>query len=294
MLLLLLFLSLFTLSASQQHCHPDDQSALLAFKNSFSTPNPFPSWDPVFDCCDWYGVTCNETTNYVIALDIISDDLNGTIPSSLPNLRHLENLRLHKIPNLVGEIPQSLSKLPHLRYLVISWTNISGPIPDFLAHLKNPLPFLRAIDFSRNQLTGPIPESYSLLSGEFPALVLSHNKLSGEIPASLSNVNFSSVDISRNNFSGDASVFNNLEFDFSRVRFMESLDVLDVSHNKIYGNIPKQITEAVYLQQLNVSYNRLCGKIPSGWHLRYNKEGWDNSSFVHNRCLCGVPLDPCK
>lgn len=94
----------------------------------------------------------------------------------------------------------------------------------------------------------------------------------------------SSIVISRNGF----------EFDLSKVRFMESLDVLDVSHNKIYGSIPQQITEAVFLQFLNVSYNRLCGEIPTGWKLRYRSESWDSSSFVHNRCLCGSPLDPCK
>ncbi|XP_057806217.1 polygalacturonase inhibitor 1-like, partial [Salvia miltiorrhiza] len=137
---------------------------------------------------------------------------------------------------------------------------------------------------------------------------LSHNKLSGPLPSSLSNVNFSSVDVSRNNLSGDASVFfgegkitssidisrNGFEFDLSKVRFMEALDVLDISHNRIYGEIPQQITDAVFLQFLNVSYNRLCGKIPTGWKLRYRSEPWDNSSFLHNRCLCGIPLDPCK
>ncbi|KAG8391300.1 hypothetical protein BUALT_Bualt01G0173600 [Buddleja alternifolia] len=309
-------------------CHPDDKAALLAFKQSFSNPNPLPSWDPAFDCCDWYGVKCNETTNYVIGLDISSDYLNGTIPSSLANLKHLQNLRLHKIPNLIGEIPIEIAKMSHLTFLEISWTNISGPVPDFLVHLKNlvflelsfnrlsgsippslaTLPFLRAIDLSRNQLTGPIPGLFAPKTALVPALVLSHNKLSGELPASFQNVSFSAIEISRNNLSGDASVFfgkgksastidisrNNFEFDFSKVRFMESLDVLDISHNKIYGTIPSQITDAVYLQRLNVTYNRLCGKIPTGWKLRYNKDGWDNSSFFHNRCLCGIPLDPCK
>ncbi|KAI3444965.1 hypothetical protein Pfo_001630 [Paulownia fortunei] len=294
MLLLLLFLVFPGLSAAEL-CHPDDKAALLAFKHSFSNPNPFPTWDPVFDCCDWYGVTCNETTNYVIGLDIISDNLNGTIPSALANVKHLQNLRLHKIPNLVGEIPPTIGKLSHLRYLVISWTNVSGPVPDFLVQLKN----LAYLDLSFNRLSGSIPPSLATLPFlrviDF-TLILSHNKLSGELPASLSNINFSSVDISRNNLSGDASVFfgkgkitstiiisrNNFEFDFSKVTFMESLDVLDISHNKIYGTIPHKLLML------------LCGKIPTGWKLRYNKDGWDNSSFFHNRCLCGIPLDPCK
>lgn len=331
--LMIFFLISSASLSSSERCHPQDKSALESFKNSFSNPpNPFPSWNTIPDCCDWYGVTCNDTTNYVTGLSIFGPypPLTGTIPSSLSGLKHLQVLLLHKLSNLVGPIPFAISQLPNLRYLTISWTNISGPVPDFLVHLNNlesldlsfnnlsgsipnsltTLPYLRAVDLSRNKLVGPIPESFGHFAATagFPALDLSHNKLSGEIPASLANVNFSYVDISRNNLSGDASVFfgeekgantivisrNNLEFDLSKVRFMESLDVLDISHNKIYGNIPAQIVDAVYLQQLNVSYNRLCGRIPSGWKLRYRSESWDNSSFLHNKCLCGTPLDPCK
>ncbi|KAL3832910.1 hypothetical protein ACJIZ3_007646 [Penstemon smallii] len=329
MLIFLLFISIHELYASEL-CHPNDKSALLAFKQSFSNPNPLPSWDPSFDCCDWYGVKCNETTNYVIGLDFTSDYLNGSIPSSLSKIKHLQNLRLHKIPNLVGEIPSQIQELSHLISLEISWTNISGPVPDFLANLKSLMfldlsfnrlsgsippslpimPFLNIIDLSRNQLTGSIPESFGQMAqaSKFPALILSHNWFSGNIPVSLGDINFSRIDVSRNNLSGDASVLfgkgkitdmilisrNNFEFDFSKVSFMESLIALDISHNKIYGRIPEQITDAVYLQELNMSYNRLCGKIPSDWKLRYKKDGWDNSSFFHNRCLCGIPLDPCK
>ncbi|CAA3012353.1 polygalacturonase inhibitor-like [Olea europaea subsp. europaea] len=329
MLPFLLFFLFPALSAAEL-CHPNDKAALLAFKHSFSNPNPIPSWDPNFDCCNYYGVECDETTNYVIGLEMISDYLTGTIPTALANLTHLQILRLHKIPNLVGEIPPAIGELTNLRFLEISWTNISGPVPHFLVNLKNlaflelqfnrlsgsipsslaTLPYLRVIDLSRNQLTGQIPESFGYLpnTAEFPALDLSHNMLSGEIPASLANLNYSTVDISRNNLSGDASVFfgkgkittviaisrNNFSFDFSKVSFMESLVILDISHNKIYGSIPPQITEDTMLQRLNLTYNRLCGKIPTGWKLKFNSEGWDYTSFFHNRCLCGIPLDPCK
>ncbi|KAL8495946.1 hypothetical protein ACS0TY_019897 [Phlomoides rotata] len=327
MLLILLFILCHVISLfAAELCHPEDRAALTAFKHSFSNnPDPFPTWKPISNCCDWRGVTCDEATSHVVALDLTHyKHLNGTIPSSVSNLKHLMLLRLYRIPHLVGQIPQSITQLPLLRYLTISWTNISGPVPHFLNHLVfldlsfnrlsgsippslATLPLIGTIDLSRNQLTGPIPELFMTRSTtDFETLDLSDNNLSGQLPASFSKINFSFVDISRNGLSGDASVlfgkgatsivisWNDFEFDFSKVAFPESLFVLDVSHNRIYGTIPQQITEAYYLQSLNVSYNRLCGKVPSGWKLRYNKYGWDNSSFFHNKCLCGVPLDPCK
>ncbi|KAL0397531.1 UNVERIFIED_CONTAM: Chaperone protein dnaJ GFA2, mitochondrial [Sesamum calycinum] len=280
MLLPLLFLLFSPLSAAGL-CHPDDKSALLEFKHSFSNPNPFPTWDPAFDCCDWYGVECNETTNYVIGLNIISDDLNGTIPTVLPKLKHLQHLRLHKIPNLVGIIPPEIGELPHLTYLVISWTNVSGPVPNFLANLKNlaylilsfnhlsgsippslaTLPYLYAIDLSRNQLTGPIQNHSGTLPTQLDSqrltCLITCCQETSPLLWQMGKVT-STIVISRNSF----------QFDFSNVSFMESLDVLDISHNKIYGSIPPQMTDAVYLQFLNVSYNRLCGEIPTGWKLR--------------------------
>ncbi|KAL8495943.1 hypothetical protein ACS0TY_019894 [Phlomoides rotata] len=331
MLLLLPLLCIFFIpfSSSAQLCHPDDVSALLAFKNSFSNPNSLPSWDPQFHCCNWYGIQCNEATNVVIGLDIASVDLKGTIPPSISKLKNLSSLSLYKIPNLVGKIPPQIGQLPFLVYLLISSTNISGPVPHFLAHLNNlaildlssnrlsgsippsltTLPSTFYIDLSRNHLTGPIPDLFSHYPKDagFPVLKLSHNMLSGKLPSSFANVNFNQIDVSSNSLSGDASAFfgkrvtsilvisrNKFEFDFSKVRFTEELTVLDISHNKIYGSIPPQITKAVRLQSLNVSYNRLCGKIPTGWKLREGSESLDKTSFIHNKCLCGIPLDPCK
>lgn len=151
--LFILFLLLLQISTSDL-CHPTDKAALTAFNNGFLTPNPFPSWDPTPDCCRWNGVTCNQTTNFVTGLDIAPyETLNGTIPSSISNLKHLQSLRFHKTPFLVGQIPPALAKLSNLRYPVISWTGISGPIPNFLSQLHN----LEYLDLSFNRLSGSIP-----------------------------------------------------------------------------------------------------------------------------------------
>ncbi|KAJ8638073.1 hypothetical protein MRB53_012340 [Persea americana] len=327
----LLFLLPFpspSLAANDERCHPEDKAALLDFKNSFSNPESLPTWDPDTDCCGWYVVDCDEKTNRVTGLTLVYSSVSGTIPDAVSRLTCLQSLRLHKIPTLIGQIPPSITNLKALDYLDITWTNISGPIPPFLAELQNlkflllsfnnlsgsippelaRLPNIVGIELDRNRLTGQIPESFGHFVGSVPGVKLSHNMLSGQIPKSLGNSDFSSIDLSRNQLVGDAFMLfnaskrtstidisrNMLEFNLSGVEFPSSnLIALDISHNRVFGRIPSQITEAVYLQFLNVTYNRLCGEIPQGWKLKYSRN-FDESSYLHNRCLCGPPLQPCK
>ncbi|KAK3183338.1 hypothetical protein Dsin_030624 [Dipteronia sinensis] len=82
---------------------------------------------------------------------------------------------------------------------------------------------------------------------------------------------------------------NLLEFNLSKVVFSKSLAVLDLNNNKLFGSIPEEMT-SLSLQLFNVSYNRLCGKIPVGGSL----QRFDYSTYFHNRCLCGAPLESCK
>ncbi|XP_076893113.1 polygalacturonase inhibitor 2-like [Bidens hawaiensis] len=328
MLLLLLLLSPVIVMA--ERCHPDDKAAILKIKNSFSNGPQLLPWTADIDCCSRFD--CDETTNRVIDFSLTNTDLAGTIPDAIGDLTYLKTLRLHKMPFLIGEIPRAITKLKHVTFFDISWTNVSGHVPSFLSELKSvmfidlsfnnlsgpippslaTLPNMIGLELGRNRLTGSIPESFGhLTSPALQGIGLSHNMLSGEIPKSIGNMIIYRFEVSRNNLSGDASMLfgswkntsvidisrNNFEFDLSRVSFMvDSLVTLDISHNKIYGEIPSQILEVYMLQSLNVSYNRLCGKIPSPWKLKYRSEGFefDNSSFVHNKCLCGSPLPQCK
>ncbi|RWR77801.1 polygalacturonase-inhibiting protein 1 [Cinnamomum micranthum f. kanehirae] len=319
-----------SLAANKERCHPEDKTTLLDFKKSFSNhEGTLFQWTPDSDCCDWNSIQCDEKTNRVTRLTLLYSSVAGTIPDAVGRLTHLQMLRLHKLPNLIGQIPPSITKLKALDYLAITWTNISGPIPPFLAELQNlkflllsfnslsgsippelsRLPNIVGIELDRNRLTGEIPESFGHFVGSVPGLRLSHNMLSGQIPKSLGNSDFSSIDLSRNQLVGDAFMFfnaskststidisrNMLEFDLSGVRFPSTnLISLDISHNRVFGRIPSQITEAIYLQFLNVTYNRLCGEIPQGWKLKYRSQSFDESSYLHNRCLCGPPLQPCK
>ncbi|KAI0519589.1 hypothetical protein KFK09_007040 [Dendrobium nobile] len=328
-----LILLLLPLLIAADKCNKDDKRALISIKSAFNNAYHFASWTSTSACCDWYGVECdpgvpgNSDGSRVTGLYVITDsNVTGPIPSAVGDLPFLTSLRFHKLPNLTGNIPSSITRLTRLSVLILSWNSLSGPIPSFLsqipsltiinlsfnqfsgsipAELAN-LPSLLGLDFSRNRLTGPIPSEF----GNFPKssppdLILNHNSLSGNLPVSLGVPEWRTIDLSRNSFTGDASFLfgagkstqvidlsrNEFAFDLSRVTFPVNLTSLDLNHNKISGSIPAQINqvEPNFFSQFNVSYNQLCGQIPAGPITA--KFGVD--AYFHNKCLCGSPLPPC-
>ncbi|PWA72226.1 Leucine-rich repeat-containing protein [Artemisia annua] len=269
----LILLTLPILSLSKQVCNKDDEKVLFKIKKSLGNPYHLASWDKTLDGCKWYNVDCDVNTSRLIALTIFQANISGQIPNAVGDLPFLEKLIPRKLTNLTGTIPSAITKLPRLTMLRLSWTNLTGPVPSFLNQLKNlnflDLAFnhltgsippelayltnLGAIHLDRNMLTGVILDSFCSFKGSIPDLYLSHNQLTGTIPKSLGYLNFSVIDLSRNQLTGDISMFfvpnktiysadfsrNSFKFNMSEVVFPESLTSLDVNHNKIFGNIPQ-------------------------------------------------------
>ncbi|XP_043693342.1 polygalacturonase inhibitor 1-like [Telopea speciosissima] len=295
----------------------------MKIKAALHNPYHLASWIPNTDCCKWYCVECDYNTNRIIHLVITQSNISGQIPAEIGDLPYLNYIAFLHIPNLTGTIPSTITKLKLLTMLRLSWTNLSGPIPSFLSQLPNlnfldlyfnqfsgsipsslaNLPKLTELYLDHNSLTGTIPESFGKFKNSM-SLYLSQNQLSGEIPKSLGEVDFVNIDLSRNKLQGDASMLfkaakgspwkidlsrNMLEFNLSKVELWEKMEVLDISHNKIFGSIPEAIT-GLNLQHLNVSYNRLCGRIPQGGSVQNS----DSYCFFHNKCLCGSPLAACR
>ncbi|KAK1412883.1 hypothetical protein QVD17_34470 [Tagetes erecta] len=298
-ILLIILICLPTPSLSKQNaCNKNDEKTLLNIKKSLGNPNILASWHKTLDCCQWDGIYCTLNTGRVTDVNIFSasDNISAQFPPEIGDLPYLQNLALINLTNLYGQIPSSFTKLTRLNSLAITSTSLSGPIPSFLSELKN----LMFLDLSYNKFTGSIPESLGWFNRQ--VLYLSNNRLTGNVPKSLGYVNFTKVDFSENQLTGDLSMFfgsnktirvahffrNHFQFNLSEVdELPESLWDLQLDHNKIYGSLSAAFASES-LQYLNVSYNRLCGKIPQGLQKA------DETSFFHNRCLCGSPLPACS
>jgi len=95
---------------------------------------------------------------------------------------------------LTGSIPSSLGNLVNLQSIGLGSNQLTGPIPAELGNLVN----LQTIGLGSNQLTGPIPaELGNLVNLEW--LGLGSNQLTGSIPSSLGNlVNLQSISFTGN------------------------------------------------------------------------------------------------
>ncbi|KAH7541921.1 hypothetical protein FEM48_Zijuj02G0018700 [Ziziphus jujuba var. spinosa] len=89
-----------------------------------------------------------------VCRELYKNNIQGTIPSELGNLKSLISLDLYN-NNISGVIPPSLGKLKSLVFLRLNDNGLSGPIPKELVGISS----LKVVDVSNNNLCGTIPTS---------------------------------------------------------------------------------------------------------------------------------------
>ncbi|PON98793.1 hypothetical protein TorRG33x02_054080, partial [Trema orientale] len=185
----------------------------------------------------------------LMALYLESNQLTGPIPSTIGKLQNLNELYLHE-NKLSSIIPSSLANLTSLTELVLMLNNLEGGIPPSLGELKS----LEVMVLSQNILTGPIPKEVIGLSSLSQALNLSGNLLTGSLDTDVGKlVNLGYLDISNNRLFGE------IPEAIGRCRMLE---YLSLGGNLFQGSIPQSFNALRAIQAIDVSSNNLSGKIP--------------------------------
>ncbi|XP_047324809.1 receptor kinase-like protein Xa21 [Impatiens glandulifera] len=207
------------------------------------------NWNDSNHFCLWKGITCSRRHNRVIALNLSSSNLVGTISSSIGNLTFLRELYLSN-NGFHGVIPLEIGQLSRLEAIELDGNSLEGEIPSNISGCHN----LSFIKFERNLLVGHVPwEALASLS-QLTWLSIGNNNLTGTVvPAG----NLSS--------SIEVILVDNNKLDQTlpdSIGRLKNLKVLDLSLNYFHGTVPLSILNLSSLVSVGLSGNKLEGKLP--------------------------------
>nr|XP_043622133.1 receptor-like protein EIX2 [Erigeron canadensis] len=215
-------------------------------------------------------------------LDLSSNQLNGTIPITFRQLSkinflnvsdnnlegtvteaHFANLSMLKSLDMSDNINVSLYLLPdwmppfQLRTIRLKSCNICCEFPRWLQTQSE----LKMLVLSNTTITGPLP-SWLLKMPIIPHLDLSHNKLRGPLINLPTDPPFSGF---QDRYKGSLLLRDNL-FNGTIPELLcrrTALEVLELSGNRLAGEIPKCLKNLKKLRAMAFSSNELSGVIPA-------------------------------
>ncbi|GJZ81685.1 receptor-like protein EIX2 [Tanacetum coccineum] len=201
-------------------------------------------------------------------LNLENNNLSGVIPTSLGSLSLLGSLNLCN-NKLSGTLPASLRNLANLEILQLARNQLVGKIPKWFG---SGLSSLRILNLRSNKFDRDIPHELCNLT-TIKILVLANNNLSGKIPSCFNKFGFLSgkedvtngriltLSILGTDLLGSASLVTKGREDQYRT-ILRLVMILDLSSNRLSGQIPVEVTAFNALQTLNLSRNQLTGEIP--------------------------------
>ncbi|PPD70322.1 hypothetical protein GOBAR_DD32798 [Gossypium barbadense] len=222
----------------------------------------------------WKGVQCDAKGENVIGLKASGLGLTGLIPdSTIGKLTKLRFLDLSN--NKITALPSDLWSLGSLKRLNLSCNKITGSLSNNIGNFGR----LQVVDLSDNDFSGEIPETISSLVS-LQTLKLAGNGFEGSIPTGILRCwSLVSLDLSSNRLNGTLpdgltaafpklkylnlarnEIYGNLfQGDIHQVNFNWShLVYLDLSENRLSGEIFVNLSQALNLRHLNLAYNRFA------------------------------------
>nr|XP_015881856.2 receptor-like protein EIX2 [Ziziphus jujuba var. spinosa] len=252
------------------NCLKSDREALIDFKNGLHDPENWLSSWKASNCCQWRGISCENTTGAVIAVDLHN-----------PHLQDFDSSGRYELGSFSGEIRPSLTKLKSLRHLDLSFNTFDdNPIPEFFGSFKN----LQYLNLSNAGFSGSVPPNLGNLSSlqylDLESLSLLVDNLAWvKGLVSLKHLVMNEVDLSE--------VGSNWIKSLTKLPFLTelhlsdcslsgtippliyvnltSLAVLDLSYNKLNSKIPNWLVNVTSLVAFDITLNNFFGRIPLGF-----------------------------
>uniref|UniRef100_A0A803QA49 Leucine-rich repeat-containing N-terminal plant-type domain-containing protein n=1 Tax=Cannabis sativa TaxID=3483 RepID=A0A803QA49_CANSA len=239
---------------------------------------------------------CLKNTHFFV-LKLNNNRLFGEIPNSICSSSYssIETLQLgHN--NFSGKFPSTLKNCTQLRVLDLGDNNLEDALPLWIGEALTDLVLLSV---KSNQVYGNVPLNLCYLT-KIQILDLSQNNLSGSIPSCFENftsmveepIYGSTILVFFRRFPGPFIFFHNIasivwkgtEYEYRKN--LGLLRIIDLSSNKLNGEIPIEVTNLVQLVQLNLSRNELSGNIPKKMGSLSKLESLDLS---HNKLSGKIP-----
>uniref|UniRef100_A0A0D9WUN3 non-specific serine/threonine protein kinase n=1 Tax=Leersia perrieri TaxID=77586 RepID=A0A0D9WUN3_9ORYZ len=165
---------------------------------------------------------------FLVSIDLATNHLNGSLPTSLADCGQLKSLSLAK-NSLTGQLPEDYARLGSLSVLSLSnnsMHNVSGAL-NVLSACNN----LTTLILTMNFVGEDLPDDDGIAGFDnLEVLAFGDCSLRGRVPEWL--------------------------------RRCKKLEVLDLSWNQLVGTIPEWIGELGNLTYLDLSNNTLVGQIP--------------------------------
>nr|XP_043619143.1 receptor-like protein 49 [Erigeron canadensis] len=206
---------------------------------------------------------CLENLINLKAMVFSSNELSGVIPDFRGNLSESLTWLDFNNNNLSGVLPNSLGNFYDLRVLDLGDNSLSGSIPKWMGDKLVHLVILR---LHKNYLSGRLPRSLCLKKG-LQILDISQNNITGVIPSCFKELSGMVIGSHESIHNGTASSNLNIRQVMKGVdlRYTTTLQLvvnMDLSSNKLVGEIPEELTNLSMLVGLNLSHNNLSGSIP--------------------------------
>ncbi|KAB2079031.1 hypothetical protein ES319_A06G203800v1 [Gossypium barbadense] len=201
---------------------------------------------------------------------LFKNKLQGALPNAFHDSSSLVTLDL-SYNHLKGNIPNWVSNLSKLSYLLLRRNHFEGEIPIQLCKLDR----LSLIDLSQNNLSGGIPSCLKVFALNYaPEQYIWHQTIYYGMNSSVSievsieytvksrSYNYkrrmlqymSGIDLSCNKLTGEISF---------ETKNIKKIFILNLSHNSLTGPVPQAFSNLMDMESLDLSYNNLTGNIPA-------------------------------